>query len=69
MDAKAIRFVHCGDVHLGTGRQIHPKRYDDLFGVFEEVCDAASSTDLLLITGDLFDVKEPDVETLARAVT
>ena len=69
MDANSIRFVHCGDVHLGTGRQVHPARYEDLFNVFEEVCDAASDADLLLISGDLFDVKEPDVETLARAVT
>ncbi|MDP6943327.1 MAG: metallophosphoesterase, partial [Myxococcota bacterium] len=67
-DERSLRFVHCGDVHLGAGRQVHPARYDDLFRVFEEVCEAAHDADVLLISGDLFDVKEPDVETLARAV-
>lgn len=67
-DTGSFSFVQCGDVHLGAGRQVHPARYEDLFRVFEEVCDAACDADALLISGDLFDVKEPDVETLARTV-
>jgi len=68
--AGSFRFLHCGDVHLGAGRQVHAERYLDLFRVFEEVTEAAHDPDVnaLLISGDLFDVKEPDVETLARAV-
>ena len=64
------RFIHCSDVHLGTGRQIHPDRYLDFFNVFDEVLQAAidERVDALMIAGDLFDTKEPDVETLARTI-
>ena len=64
------RFIHCSDVHLGTGRQIHPDRYLDFFNVFDEVLQAAidERVDALLIAGDLFDTKEPDVETLSRTI-
>ena len=57
-------------MHLGTGRQIHPDRYLDFFNVFDEVLQAAidERVDALLIAGDLFDTKEPDVETLARTI-
>lgn len=65
-----FRFIHCSDVHLGTGRQVHPERYLDFFRVFEEVIDRAITENVhaLFIAGDLFDTKEPDVETLSRAV-
>ena len=57
-------------MHLGTGRQIHPDRYLDFFNVFDEVLQAAidERVDALLIAGDLFDTKEPDVETLSRTI-
>ena len=52
----SFRFLHCGDVHLGAGRQIHAERYKDLFRVFEEVTHAATdpTVQALLISGDSF---------------
>jgi len=54
------------DIHLGYGRG--GERYEDAFRAFNDVIEKSLDCDLILIAGDLFDTRNPDTETLTRAM-
>ncbi len=63
-------FIHLSDVHLGKVSTISKKenRYEDFFHSFDSAIDYAieKSVDFLLISGDLFDNKDPSPKTLSK---
>lgn len=69
-----LRFLHCSDIHLGRRPIGSPNspysytRYEDYFDAFEFVVDwaVAHNIDAFFITGDLFDKREINPDTLAR---
>jgi len=54
------------DIHLGYGKS--GERYEDAFRAFNEVIKKSLDCDLILMAGDMFDTRNPDTETLTRAM-
>jgi len=69
-----LRILHCSDIHLGRrpigspGSPYSVARYEDYFKAFENIVNYALSgaVDLFLVSGDLFDRKDINPDTLAR---
>ena len=69
-----LRFLHCSDIHLGRRPIGSPNspyssaRYEDYFSAFDYVVDWAvqNKPDAFFITGDLFDKRDINPDTLAR---
>jgi exonuclease SbcD len=62
-----MRFLHCGDLHIGAGRG--DGREGDFAAAFLEVAELAvnRNVDLVLIAGDLFDRREINPQALGQA--
>ena len=54
-----VRFLHCGDTHLGCYPNRIEERFADFFNVFFEMIDYGVKNEikLILISGDLFHLK------------
>jgi DNA repair exonuclease SbcCD nuclease subunit len=67
-EKRLASFLHMSDVHLGKRNTISNKdgRFGDFFKVFEDGVDIAidRNTDFILISGDLFDSRQPSALTL-----
>lgn len=62
------RFIHCADIHLGAQPLKIEERYNDFFDSFSSIIDYAIKNDikLLLISGDLFHIKNINSKTLLK---
>lgn len=62
-----MRFLHCGDLHIGAGRG--DGREEDFATAFLEVAALAvdRQVDFVLIAGDLFDRREINPQALGQA--
>ncbi len=61
-----MRISIFSDLHLGFGRGT--ERENDCFDAFEEALEKSLDADLILIPGDIFDIKNPSTETMAKAM-
>ncbi len=61
-----MKLAILSDFHFGFASGT--EREDDPFEAASEAIDKALSADLILVPGDIFDVKVPSTETLARAM-
>lgn len=61
-----MRIAILADCHLGFGKGT--ERYQDAFLAFEEAFKKLRDVDAVLIAGDLFDLRTPDHEMMARTM-
>jgi DNA repair exonuclease SbcCD nuclease subunit len=61
-----MRIAILSDMHFGFGAG--GERADDPFEAFKEAISKSLDCDLILLCGDLFDVRNPDAETLTKAM-
>jgi exonuclease SbcD len=63
-----MRFIHCADLHIGKGQNGSSERYDDFFGAFSQLAEAAAEfhVDFVAAAGDLFDMRAVNSDTLWR---
>lgn len=63
-----MRFLHCGDLHLGCLQFRLEQRYDDFFNTFKSIVDLAADrrVNCLIIAGDLFHHRSIEAYTLER---
>lgn len=61
-----VKFLHCGDLHLGCRPNHLEERYNDFFDSFKELIDNAITKECkyILISGDLFHLKVINSKTL-----
>lgn len=61
-----VKFLHCGDLHLGCKPNHLEERYKDFFDSFKELIDKAIEEECkyILICGDLFHLKVINSKTL-----
>lgn len=61
-----VKFLHCGDLHLGCKPNHLEERYNDFFDSFKELIDNAIEKECkyILISGDLFHLKVINSKTL-----
>ena len=61
-----VKFLHCGDLHLGCKPNHLEERYNDFFNSFKELIDNAIEKECkyILISGDLFHLKVINSKTL-----
>lgn len=62
------RFIHCADLHLGAQPLKLEERYNDFYNTFSTIIDYAIKNEikLLLISGDLFHIKNINSKTLLK---
>ncbi len=65
-----MRFIHCGDTHLGRSNFRLEERKQDFFKAFEKVVDTAikQEVDFVVHSGDLFDVGKPSITTMIKCI-
>lgn len=65
-----VRFLHCGDTHLGCYPNRIEERFADFFNVFFEMIDYGVKNEikLILISGDLFHLKTINSKTLLKTI-
>lgn len=65
-----FEFIHCGDLHLGCYPNHIDQRFDDFFDAFQRLIDYAITNQihLVLISGDLFHLKNINSKTLQRTI-
>lgn len=66
-----IKYIHCGDLHLGCKPNQLEQRYDDFFKSFDDLVDEAikNACQYILIAGDLFHLKVINSKTLSKTIT
>lgn len=65
-----LRFLHCGDTHLGCYPNRIEERFNDFFNVFFDMIEYGVKNDikLILISGDLFHLKTINSKTLLKTI-
>jgi DNA repair exonuclease SbcCD nuclease subunit len=61
-----MRIAILSDFHFGFGAG--SERAEDCYDAFREAVEKALGCDLMIFAGDMFDTRNPDAETLARAM-
>lgn len=65
-----IKYIHCGDLHLGCKPHQLEQRYEDFFISFNNLVDVAitNKCQYILIAGDLFHLKVINSKTLLKTI-
>lgn len=61
-----MRIAILSDFHFGFGEG--GERANDPYDAFREAIEKAKGCDLMIFAGDLFDMRDPDAETLAKSM-
>jgi len=66
-----IQFIHCADLHIGTNRIDNQERKRDFLDSFKDLANYAitSKINFIVISGDFFDKKQIDPDSLEGAIS